>query len=280
VSGVRLVSSKVYDWTRWTDGPGVVTRLLRAGGHVTRTLAGGFDSVEETPGKHFGEQAKREGAGAPVQVDLAERTKHEEIKLVQRVFLAPGLEARRAVLFAGVERDNGCARICIQAGQTLARLAPQSVGIVDANVRSPVLHEMFERDDHDRLAAAVGHPGAGRTFARRLAPDNLWLLPSDSSSASDPDLLLTADRARASLQLLSAQFDRLIVNAPPINLYAESLALSQFVDGVVLVLEANITRREIVRNVKTHLEDLNVPLLGIVLNNRTFPIPEAVYRLV
>jgi Mrp family chromosome partitioning ATPase len=280
------VSSRVYDWTRWTDGPGVVTRLVQAGRLVTRTLGGAFDPVEETRSRHFGEQAKREDAGAPVQGDLAELAKHEEIKLVQRVFLAPGLEARRAVLFAGVERDNGCARLCVQAGQTLARLAPQSVGIVDANVRSPVLHEMFDRDDHDRLAAAVGHPGAGChpgggcTFARRLAPDNLWLLPAGSASASDPDLLLTADRARACLQESKAQFDRLIVNAPPINLYAESLALSQFVDGVVLVLEANVTRREIVRNVKTHLEDLNVPLLGIVLNNRTFPIPEAVYRLV
>jgi Mrp family chromosome partitioning ATPase len=273
------VSSKVYDWAHWTDGPGVVTRLVQAGRLVTRTLGGAFDPVEETRSRHFGEQAKREGAGAPVPIDLAELTKHEGIKLVQRVFLAPGLEARRAVLFAGVERDNGCARICIQAGQTLARLAPQSVCIVDANLRSPVLHEMFDRDNHDGLAAAVVHPGAGRTFARRLAPDNLWLLPSGSSSVSDPDLLPTAERARACLQELGTQFDYLVVNAPPINLYAESLVLSQFVDGVVLVLEANVTRREIVRNTKTRLEDLNVPLLGIVLNDRTFPIPDALYRL-
>jgi Mrp family chromosome partitioning ATPase len=48
---------------------------------------------------------------------------------------------------------------------------------------------------------------------------------------------------------------------------------------VLLVLEANRTRREIVRSVKARLEDLDVPLLGIVLTNRTFPIPAAVYRL-
>jgi Mrp family chromosome partitioning ATPase len=73
------------------------------------------------------------------------------------------------------------------------------------------------------------------------------------------------------LQELGARFNYLIVNGPPMDLCADSLALSQFVDGVLLVLEANITRRDIVRRMKTRLEDLNVPL--------TFPIPETVYRL-
>jgi Mrp family chromosome partitioning ATPase len=273
------VSSRVCGRTRWTSGTGVVGRLQKASRHVTGTLPGWLDSASrESVEDDLSLQADRDGQGVRVRVDLAGLTRQEQIKLVQRVFLAPAFKAKRAVLFAGVQRDNGCARICIRAGRTLARLTSQSVCVVDANLRSPVLHQLVGADNHDGLAAAVGHPGSGSTFARRLAPDNLWLLPS-GSLASDPDLLLTADRVRPCVHELGALFDHILINAPPINLYAESLTLSQFVDGVVLVLEANVTRREIVRNMKAHLEDLNVPLLGIVLNNRTFPIPEAVYRL-
>jgi Mrp family chromosome partitioning ATPase len=271
------VSSSVYERTRWTGATGIVARLQESC-HVARTLVGWLDQGKESLGEDVGLQPERRGQGVRVEDDAEELARQEQIKLVQRVFLAHASKARRAVLFAGVERDNGCARICIRAGRTLARLTSQSVCVVDANLRSPVLHRLVGADNHDGLVAAVGHPGAASTFARRLAPANLWLLPS-GSSASDPDLLLTADRVRPCVHELGALFDHILINAPPINLYAESLALSQFVDGVVLVLEAHVTRREIVRKMKAHLEDLNVPLLGIVLNNRTFPIPEAVYRL-
>jgi protein-tyrosine kinase len=49
-------------------------------------------------------------------------------------------------------------------------------------------------------------------------------------------------------------------------------------DGVILVVEANSTRREMARTAKETFDDANVKLLGAILNNRTFPIPEALYR--
>jgi Mrp family chromosome partitioning ATPase len=49
-------------------------------------------------------------------------------------------------------------------------------------------------------------------------------------------------------------------------------------DGVVLVLEANSTRRVTAKKAKQALEAANVRILGTVLNNRTFPIPEGLYR--
>ena len=49
-------------------------------------------------------------------------------------------------------------------------------------------------------------------------------------------------------------------------------------DGVVLVIEANSTRREAARMAKETFESANVKLLGAILNNRTFPIPESLYR--
>lgn len=272
------MNDRVYLEARLSGGTGVMRRLHEAGHHVTRLVAGRVDSARQDLGDDIGLRAATlEDRGARAHHgSLEELARQEEVTLVQRVFLAPGSK-RRVVLFAGVERGNGCARICIRAGQTLARLTPQSVCVVDANVRSPALHQLVGGDARDALAAAVGDPGAAPTFAERLTPDNLWLLPS--GSASDPSLLLAVDRVRPCLHELGAHFDYLILNTPPINLYAESLVLSQFVDGVLLVLEANVTRREIVRNVKTRLEDLNIPLLGVVLNNRTFPIPEPLYRL-
>jgi Mrp family chromosome partitioning ATPase len=46
----------------------------------------------------------------------------------------------------------------------------------------------------------------------------------------------------------------------------------------VLVLEENATRRDVALRVTDSLKATGIPLLGGVLNNRTFPMPAAVYK--
>jgi Mrp family chromosome partitioning ATPase len=54
--------------------------------------------------------------------------------------------------------------------------------------------------------------------------------------------------------------------------------LGGFTDGVVLVLKAHSSRRETARSAVHDLAAANVRTLGAVLNQRTFPIPEKLYR--
>ena len=60
--------------------------------------------------------------------------------------------------------------------------------------------------------------------------------------------------------------------------YSDALAFGQLTDGFILVVEANATRREAALQVAENLRAANVRILGAVLNQRTFPIPEALYH--
>ena len=77
---------------------------------------------------------------------------------------------------------------------------------------------------------------------------------------------------------LRAEFDYILINAPTMGTTANLTLLGQMADGVIFVVEANSTRRETTKQFKESLEEAHVRVLGVVLNNRTFPIPEAVYR--
>jgi succinoglycan biosynthesis transport protein ExoP len=77
---------------------------------------------------------------------------------------------------------------------------------------------------------------------------------------------------------LRKEFDYVLIDAPPLNMYSEGFALGQLADGLVLVLEANATRRETATKVAERLNATEVKILGAVLNKRTFPIPESLYR--
>ena len=214
-------------------------------------------------------------------LDLERLAEEEMLRLVYKLFVASDDQKRRVVMFAGVERDNGCAGICLRAARTLAAMQPGLVCLVDANLRSPWLHELVGADCRYGLANAGGFGQASVTaFARQLSDNgtnNLWVLPS-GSSALEPAKLLMPARVQPRLRELSARFEHILICAPPADLHAESAVLGQAVDGVVLVLSANATRRDAVARVKSRFEDLGVSLLGVVLNDRTYPIPHSLYR--
>jgi len=216
--------------------------------------------------------------GRKSRLDLDSLGSEEVIKLVQRLFLvSSGDTGPRMVLFSGVEHGGGCTWTCARAGEVLAIQDAGSVCLVDANLRSPGLHKYLGVENLRGLGEALLQPGPVREFVHKLPSIDLSLMPC-GNVVSDPVALLASERLRSRLIELRTEFDFVLVDAPPMALYGDATMLGKLVDGVILVLGANSTRREAARKAKESLEAANVRLLGAVLNRRTFPIPEALYR--
>jgi capsular exopolysaccharide synthesis family protein len=211
-------------------------------------------------------------------LDLERLIREQLSRLVQELFLMPNAGSeRKMVLFTGVESGNGCTWMCARAAETLAAQVTESVCVVDANLRSPSLHQYFETENLCGFTDVVAKSGPLRDYARRLSGTNLWLVPS-GSLGMDLNTLLASDRLWSRMMELRMTFRYVLIDAPPVNLYTDATMLGRWTDGVVLVVEANSTRREAARKAKELLEAAQLRLLGSVLNKRTFPIPEALYR--
>lgn len=76
---------------------------------------------------------------------------------------------------------------------------------------------------------------------------------------------------------LRADFDYVLIDAPPIGSSNDATVLASSTDGLVLVLKANSSRRESARGAIHDLQAAKVRVLGAVLNQRTFPIPQSIY---
>jgi capsular exopolysaccharide synthesis family protein len=201
----------------------------------------------------------------------------ESLRLVQTVFL--GANAPRVVMFAGIDAGNGCSHICAEAAEILATNVLGSVCLVDGNLRTPSLPEFFGVSNHHGLTDSLRNTGAIREFAKKLRLDNLWLL-SSGSLAGDSSVLLNSESLKTRIAELRKEFDYVLIDSPPLSSYSDGIVLGQLADGVVLVLEANATRREVAMRVADSLRAKEVKVLGAVLNKRTFPIPDAVYKRV
>jgi hypothetical protein len=77
---------------------------------------------------------------------------------------------------------------------------------------------------------------------------------------------------------LRRSFDYTLIHGRASGTCTEAALLGSLCDGVVLVVEANSTRRVTAQKVKERLHSANARLLGAVLSQRTFPIPQAIYR--
>jgi capsular exopolysaccharide synthesis family protein len=200
----------------------------------------------------------------------------EALRLVQQIVLLQTQEPPRVVVFAGIDHGNGCSQMCVSVAETLAQNARRPVCLVEANFRSPTLPDLFGTTNHHGLTNSLLENGPIGSFAKTVNAANLWLL-SSGSLALDSQNLLTSERLRERLQELRREFDFVIIDAPPLTRYSDAVVLGQLSDGIILVLEADSTRREAASAVAANLRSVKVPILAAVLNKRTFPIPAMIY---
>jgi len=211
------------------------------------------------------------------RADLEAVTREEEIKLVQRVFPGTAANSPRVALFAGLESEAGCAPTCARVAELLVARAEGPVCIVDANFPKPSLHEYFGVDNVKGLAEAIVESGPIQNFVQQIPEPDLWLIPS-GKAASQLRFPAMADGLRVRIEELREIFKYVVIHSGPPRMETSAMLLSRWTDGVVLVLEANATQKVAARRAKEILDAAGVNVLGVVLNNRTFPIPEAIYR--
>lgn len=202
--------------------------------------------------------------------------REEVTKLIQRLFLVSGPAAPRQVVFAGTELGNGCSWICAHAADILASQVRGPVCVVDCDLRFPTLHEEFQVANRYGLADALQNSEPIRQFVQQLSQPNLWLL-SCGSLNKESQKLLTLERMRKRMFELRSEFDYVLLDVAPLSSSNHALMLGSWCDGVTLVLKENASNRKAAQKALREFQAVNAPVLGAVLNHRTFPIPESIF---
>jgi capsular exopolysaccharide synthesis family protein len=167
--------------------------------------------------------------------------------------------------------------VCACTAKLLAQNVGGQVCVVDANFRDPSLPDYFGVTNHRGLTDALLTEGPVCSFAKQIHPNNLSLLSCGALAPDSPNLLRT-ERLKNRLKELRSHFEYILIDVPAVGLYSDAAVLANLADGVVLVLGANSTRKESARKAIEGLRAGNTRLLGAVLNMRTYPVPENLYR--
>jgi Mrp family chromosome partitioning ATPase len=223
-------------------------------------------------------------ADATAKVIPAERTpasditvalNAEELRLVHRLFLDVQ-PSPKVVVFSALDAGSGCTYLCARAAELLAEKIDGSVCVVDANLRRPSLHRFFDLANSAGLADALLEAGELRSYARQIGQGRLWLVTA-GTEVPDAHTLLGSTRLAGYIAELRRNFDYVLIDSPAASLYTDSVLLGSMADGVTLVMKANVSRRSAASKIVEDFSAARVRVLGAVLNQRTFPVPQAIY---
>jgi capsular exopolysaccharide synthesis family protein len=214
-----------------------------------------------------------------VLLGLSPEIVEEFATLANRVELALTGASRRAVLVGSPVRNSGVSTVAVGLAATLATTSKGRMLLVDANLRQPSLHGKFNLAAEPGLTDLVHGRASEEAVIRSTAVPRLDLIVAGSAEGS-PHSFFQSPAFRDHLARWTTDYNYVILDSAPFGAVAEPLTLAQNASGVVLVVEAARTAREVAAELVDKLRESGVRVLGAVLNKRKFYIPEWIYRRV
>jgi polysaccharide biosynthesis transport protein len=186
------------------------------------------------------------------------------------VLLSAAGGAPRTLLVTSSQPGEGKTTTAVNMAVILAQTGAK-VLVIDADMRRPRLHSIFEMDNNAGLSGLLASKLSEEEMlaAIRLHESSgIYVLPS-GRIPPNPAELLASDQLRVLMKALENRFDNIVIDSPPVASFTDGVLLSSVTDGVLLVVHGGQASRHIIRRSKQLLYDVGAKIFGVVLNNVT-----------
>jgi len=169
----------------------------------------------------------------------------------------------RTVMIASAVEAEGKTLTATNLALTLSESYQRRVLLVDADLRRPSVHGVFQLDNRAGLGDVLRNGiGDGRLPVHKLSA-NLWVLTAGQPT-SDPMSLLISETMQEFLADAAEQFDWVVLDTPPVALLPDANLLAAMIDTALLVVRANSTPYPL--SVRAVEAIGTQKILGVVLN--------------
>jgi succinoglycan biosynthesis transport protein ExoP len=249
----------VRNWTGLTTVARIPLVEVGSNGNGKLTLARRIFQLPERVGGN--------GHGSRLQLFL-EKPRSPECEAVRNLHAAIRLthpkKPLQVVLVASSAPREGKTTVAINLATVMAQHGKTC--LIDADVRNPAVSRTLGISSREGLSEILNESAELETSLVNLPsiPD-LTILPGGHATTNPGDLIAWKSM-RDILKVLRYRFDNIVIDSPPIIPFADARALSTLVDAVILVgLCGSTTRQEIISSAEI-LEEIQAPILGVVLN--------------
>jgi len=149
--------------------------------------------------------------------------------------------------------------------------------LIDADLRRGRVAKYLGVDQKVGLTEVLSEEVSASDALFNIDIENLTFLAS-GVVPENPAELLASNKMKKLVANLRTQFDHIIIDTPPIISVTDSGILGSFSEGVLLVIEAGRTQRGIIKRATELLHQAHSKIIGHVLTNIEYHLPEYIYR--
>jgi len=168
------------------------------------------------------------------------------------------------ILITSSAPEEGKSTVCSNLAVSIVQTG-KDVILVDCDLRKPTVHKIFGLNNAVGLTSVLTGQVAVEDALQKTHCEGLSVLTA-GPVPPNPAELLQSNVMQEVLKKLKLMGDQVLLDAPPVLPVADSMILSTYVDGVVLVIASRQVPREIALRAKELLQNTNARLLGVVLN--------------
>ena len=174
-------------------------------------------------------------------------------------------QAPQAIVIASPGPSDGKSTTAANLAITFAQQGQRTL-LIDADLRRAVLNMAFKTQRSPGLTELIVGDVTLEDVMHETEVPNLSLIAS-GRFPPNPAELLGSSRMQEVLHQAKARFDVVLLDSPPLLAVTDAAVLSTMVDGVVLVIRTERTKRDAVRRALGHIRSVRGRLLGAVLND-------------
>ncbi len=202
----------------------------------------------------------------------------QKVHLKPKSVVAEAYRTIRTAVFFGVPKDEaktiqvtspepGDGKSTLASNLAIAMAqAGQKILILDADLRKPMQHKIFEIDNTTGLSSVLAGAATLDEAIRPGPVKGLDVLPS-GPDVPNPSEILNSDSFAKMLKSLSEYYDRVIIDSPPVTPIADGQILAAICDVVLLVLRAEKSSRRISQHARDGLLSVGARILGVIVND-------------
>lgn len=216
---------------------------------------------------------RRNGSRRPVDLSqLDPRVEEQYQKLRGNLFANGSRESLRTLMVVASRHGEGATTTCAILATLLARSNVGDVALIDANLRTPSLHELFALSGTSAgLTEVANQTVRGRDLAQHTPIPNLFVIPSGRPLKSPAALY--QEPIASLIAELRQDFRYVMLDCSPVEQYSDASFVAPRVDGIVMVVRSEVTRIETAIKTKRQLEWAGGKVIGTVLNDKRTYIP-------
>jgi protein-tyrosine kinase len=190
----------------------------------------------------------------------------------------PADQPAHTLMVASCGSGNGATTTAARLAVTLAQRHHSAVLLVDANLRTPGLDQVFNLHNRGGFSELVSNGHRDSThYIQTTWCANLWLLTAGRTPRAPGEMVAPVGLARL-LEELKARFEFIVFDAPPLLDFPDGYSLAAHVDVVLMVVEAGKTQVEDARRVTRQLRQAGVRASGVVFNRHRDHVPRVLRR--